>query len=550
MVNLKKFFFLTCWLTALLSSAASAANLRTVALTGTQAPGTPDGVTFSQLIFTGDAILNAAGQLAFEGRLAGDGVDSTNDAGIWSENSGSLRLVALKGNPVPGPPSEKRFLRFVDVVINSAGQTAFTASVITGNDFSRIVQSVWSEGSGSLSLVALAGDQAPGASLGVTFNSFSMPVLNSAGAIAFAAELNDVDRRGIWLQNSGSLSLVAREGSQAPGVEAGLNFGFGSFSDLSLDSAGRTLFRSRLLEVGVGFGGEGVWLGNLGSLGLVARRDDPASDLPPGTTFGAFHTVRSNQAGQLVLVGGLAGSNVDSSNNFGLWSGDSNSLRLVIRKGDPAPGLPDGVDFRPMTLGVEGEVLGPVISSDGKIAFAGNLVGNGVDPTNDRAIWAEDSGSLRLVARTGNLAPDVPDGVSFDALLGVIALNSAGQAAFRGVLTGDGIDSTNDQGIWAEDRLGRIRLIVREGDALELDPGDSRTISSFQSVGFDNLGQLAFSALFDDGSSGIFVSNLATIPEPSTLAAIGMALGVTALRRRRHRQSFGVEVATVIDNLP
>ncbi len=73
-----------------------------------------------------------------------------------------------------------------------------------------------------------------------------------------------------------------------------------------------------------------------------------------------------------------------------------------------------------------------------------------------------------------------------------------------------------------------MQLIARTSDLLELAPGDFRTISFLGFVsgtgnsdgrpsGFNNLGQLAFLASFTDGSSGIFVSNLVAVPEPSAL---------------------------------
>ena len=68
---------------------AHAATLRTVALSGQQAPGTPDGVVFGG--FFEPPVLNDAGQTAF---LA-DGY------GVWSEGSGSLALTARVGDHAP-----------------------------------------------------------------------------------------------------------------------------------------------------------------------------------------------------------------------------------------------------------------------------------------------------------------------------------------------------------------------------------------------------------------------------------------------------------------
>ncbi len=74
-------------------TAAAAPEIRTVALTGDQAPGTAPGVVFSNFNNV-DPVINNAGQTAFYGILAGPGVSTDNDRGIWSEGAGTLTLVA------------------------------------------------------------------------------------------------------------------------------------------------------------------------------------------------------------------------------------------------------------------------------------------------------------------------------------------------------------------------------------------------------------------------------------------------------------------------
>ena len=113
-----------------------------------------------------------------------------------------------------------------------------------------------------------------------------------------------------------------------------------------------------------------------------------------------------------------------------------------------------------------------------------------------------------------------------DVLLGRPALNLSGQTAFRARLSGVSVSESNDEGVWAEDRLGELTLIAREGDQLDVDEGpqtDLRTISKIAfapssgnedgySNGFNDRGQVAFTAQFTDGSSGVFVSNLVAEP--------------------------------------
>jgi hypothetical protein len=130
-------------------------------------------------------------------------------------------------------------------------------------------------------------------------------------------------------------------------------------------------------------------------------------------------------------------------------------------------------------------------------------------------------------------------------------LNAAGQTAFYAYLIGSGIGASNNKGIWATDRSGVLQLVARRGDLLEVAPGDFRTISLLTFLGdrdshstgnsdgrpsaFNNLGQVAFSAIFTDGTSGIFVSNRVAIPEPSAISTILMGALCLNFHRRRNR---------------
>ena len=71
-------------------------------------------------------MINDDGQTAFRANLAGNGINSTNNQGIWSEGSGSLALVARTGSAAPACPTACNFainpaLELFEPVINSAG---------------------------------------------------------------------------------------------------------------------------------------------------------------------------------------------------------------------------------------------------------------------------------------------------------------------------------------------------------------------------------------------------------------------------------------------
>lgn len=195
---------------------------RTVALSGQAAPGAP-GVVIS--FFATAPVIDNAGRTAFFAILTGPAVTAgVNDESIWSEGSSVLTLVARSGSPAPGAPGVN-FRTFSEAIIISAGRTAFRAFLIAdvGDE------GIWSEGSGALALVVRGGSPAPGTPAGVNFSNPEDPVFNSAGQIAFLTDLNGTgvdpsNNESIWSEGSGVLALVARAGDPAPGTPAGVNF--------------------------------------------------------------------------------------------------------------------------------------------------------------------------------------------------------------------------------------------------------------------------------------------------------------------------------------
>ena len=530
--------------TVLPQATAPAAAPRSVALTGQPTPGASVGVNFESFgsfhhplpefsfQYFGP-VLNDAGQTAFRADLSGNGVDSTNYQGIWSEGTGNLALVARTGSQAPGAADGVNFaidpgLELYSPVLNNTGKTAFYGGLSDGR------LGLWSEGSGSLAPVALDGQQAAGVGAGVihTFANLDLfletPVLNDAGETAYRSFLtgggaNDTNNVGLWSGSPGNTALVARLGSQAPGTPSGVAFGspqppviyYVDRFEPVLNNVGQTVIYSQLVGSGVDSSNdEGIWSGNPGNLALVAREGSQAPGLPVGVNYSEILNHKAiNSAGHVAFVAGLTGEN-SSLHADGIWSDRSGFVELVTRRGNQAPGTPDGVKFDALRL--------VRLNDAGQIAFNAILSGDGLDSTNDRGLWLDDSGNMTLVARAGNQAPGTPSGVNYSNfspfLVGQLTLNAAGQVAFGAVLTGDGVDFTNDRGIWATDVTGATQLIARTGEQLEVAPGDVRTLSDLNFVGgtsnnngwpsgFNKLGQLAFWASFTDGSEGVFLSN-------------------------------------------
>ncbi len=251
------------------------------------------------------------------------------------------------------------------------------------------------------------------------------------------------------------LRTVALSGQPAPGLGEGTTLS--SLGRPFLDGAGRVTFTSFLEGPDVDASNDrGLWSDRSGELALEARRGDPAPGTPEGVRYASFVPFL-DEAGELALEATLQGPGVGSSSDRGLWAERDGALVLVAREGDEPPEVAPGVTYE--------EIEEPVFSDAGRFAFQARLSGPGVTPLDSRGIWSEGSGALSLVARGGQPAPDTAPGVSFEELgLNVPTLNAGGETAFRGLLSGPGITDENERGLWSGSDDG-LSLVAREGQA-------------------------------------------------------------------------------------
>lgn len=514
---------------------------RTVALTGMQAPDTPAGTHFTNI---GHAAVNSSGRTAFLGGLfPSPGVTTSNSSGIWSESAGELTLIARAGNAAPGTSNAA----FDDTIgrpaLNAHGHVAFFAE-LQGSGVSRADDTgIWSDGSGTLALIAREGSQAPGAPAGANFaglaGHFTSPTHSDSGTVAFRATLQNAIGismgDGIWSGSSGALAPVALTGNHAPGTPSGTEFN--GFGDPVLNPSGRTAFRAGLrTHSGAPItDDDGVWSEGSGTLALVARDGGQAPGTPTGGAFLRFRDPVMNAAGRTAFVAFLQNGSggVTFNDDQGIWSEGSGTLALVAREGSHAPGTPDDANFYRFN--------DPVLSASGRTAFRADLQydGGSVTANNDSGLWSEGSGALALVAREGSQAPGTPEGArfaDFSESLNSPVLNASGRMAFRALLrTGSGgVNASNNEGLWAEDPFGRLTLVVRKGDLLEVAPGDFRTAAAFgfgyfhpssggqdgRPVTFNDSFTLAFFAQFTNGTAGILTATLTAVPEPATLTIL------------------------------
>lgn len=331
--------------------------------------------------------------------------------------------------------------------------------------------------------VALSGQAAPGTG-GRVFSFFYPPTISDSGRVAFASWLTGVTSNDECLMSGlpGSLQLVAREGSAAPGTTGVFTQNGWLFP--RVNSGGVVAFSAALTGFGIdSTNNTGIWVGLPGSIAVAARAGNPAPGTPAGVVFsgGMQNWLMLNDAGQIVFRANLAGPGVDTTNDAGIWAGVPGALQLIAREGDIAPGT-GGAVFDLFNYQFEAYPA-PVMNAAGEVAFSGHCTGA-------RGIWRWSGGALELMALTGTTAPGT--GVFFEYLLDPW-MNASGNVAFKATLAGEGVDFTNNAGIWAG-VPGAVELVVRKGSAAPGANGNYLVLNSDR-------------AFIDDGGLVTFVSS-------------------------------------------
>jgi hypothetical protein len=490
----------------------------------------------------------------------------------------TIRAVAITGDAAPGTAGAT-YDTFGPIVLNAAGEAAFTATLaIGGNVTATNNLGMWSEGAGvgALGLIERRGSPAVGTS--ATWDAaIAPPAWSDAGQVAFLAFTNG-GPIGVWSEGSGALAPAALTGSQAGGAPAGQNYA-ASLSEPSFNDAGQVAFHGTLSGVGVTLANDrAVWVGGpVGSLAIAAREGQAAPGAG-GASFSDFEGTLVNSGGDVAFRATL------SDGGSGIWAGPAGAVQLAARDGSAAAG----------TTGQFENFIAGDFNDQGKVAFeAGLAVGvGGVTAGDDRGVWAGAPGSLALIAREGQIAPnaggrvfesfsgprindvgevlfrvfldtgtglfldggglgkvaasgDSAPGTSLglgDAAFGSFtdyALNHSGAVAFTATLTGlaQGVTGANDGSLWLADPGGALTLIVREGMLWQLGLGDFAIVESIdffggpdaRGRGLNDAGEVSFHLLFSDGREGVFVT---AIPEPGSAALLAFGLLAIAARRR------------------
>jgi hypothetical protein len=284
----------------------------------------------------------------------------------------------------------------------------------------------------------------------------------------------------------------------------------------------------------------GVWRETTSGLELVGLENSVATaDFP--YTFDQLGGVSMNSNGLLAISAYPSSS---TSTGYVFAERPDGSWRIAAQTQQPIPGTSETLaHFYFSHFNAQGYVA--------LNAYLTNSPPGGALPTS---VWAEDALGLKLVARAGESA--VGAGAAVFEGFENLQFNDHGDLLFEAYLTPGigGVTSNNDQGLWLRRRDGRLILIAREGDELDIAPGpasDLRRIFFLDSIAnyadlwtqrrmLTNRGEVLFYAEFHDGSSGLFLTE--RVPEPSALALAIIAVTAYVGRMPRTRQRVRVLV--------
>lgn len=376
----------------------------------------------------------------------------------------SLQLVIKNSDAVPGIAGSAwaASSMFQSPSIDMFGNVGFRGTLLagTGGVTTSNNSTMWYGGPGSLSLIARTGSAAPGLVDGTTvtgFQSQTLPI-SPNGNLWFGASTSVTAPFGngyLATGPAGSLTSVARRGQILPGVATALSSNPGQAgSNPNVNNAGQTTFYSDAGVVG------GVWVGNSANVQLAYSTGGSYAGLPAGTTVrGPFGGFIINGAGTLLsdtqLTTGVG--DVTDANNEVLHTlpfGGS-TFTQIAREGEVAP-------------------------NSGGATYARGLLPPGPFPVEP----------VSLVFGPGNF-------------------NNAGQVIYSAPLEGTGVVAgVNDAAMYSYDGSS-ADLFRRRGDTTTAVSGATLALTAQQAVNarLNNTGQVAWTTSLTQGVAGVSASD-------------------------------------------
>ncbi|MBK7641630.1 MAG: hypothetical protein IPJ19_01050 [Planctomycetes bacterium] len=352
------------------------------------------------------------GQFLWGSYLYDGGVNITaaNDEAIFGGPLGNQTLLVQQNDVAPGTGGAQYAQAFSSpsqqyIGINREGRVYFQATLVNGTGVPPVNTTsgtnnqagLWSGMPGNFELVARKSDPVDGMNGEVAIDTAtslgSVMQMNNSGQLLYEITLSNTqgspmatvtNDKALMVHTPGQGSQVlVREGDNAPGTFDPNTSTFATFNAITGDGWSANVSSNCWTRDGVCFfasdlrGGDvipgqndrGLFMGGVGTLALIGRKNDPA----PGTTgfFTNWNTssLLENASGQICLQGILGGAT--TADDTGIWAGAPNALQLVLREGDVLPGTGGSIAGSLSGTGIyfndRGQVLFNVTLSGGTV---------------------------------------------------------------------------------------------------------------------------------------------------------------------------------------
>lgn len=462
------------------------AQVSVIARTAQPAHGL-DGLTHFRFVSTTSGaavpppIVSAgSGAVYFPSELSGPGVTSANRNTLWAAPVDAPQQLVVRGTmPAPGTPAGVSFGSFSAPFIDHLGHAAFSSGVVGIGVTSLDDTGLWTWIGGTLHLAAREGSPAFGLSDGTLYADFREPMICGAPVpvhLSFTSLLRGAPVNGTNNFAAGVLSLMpdgtstvqldVRLGQEAPGATDGRFLSIKRIAGPGGHSAyACTLFGQTITIAN----NHGIWSNRSGETALVCRAGDPAPGMPEGAVFTSLFTPIEtpvvNRVGATYFYGLAGGTDLNWTNDTGIWSDRTGVLEPVFVAGSQAPGYPEGALFGP----IQGDLTPMVVADSGAVTISTLLRGPGVNAgVDNRAVYRNDGGVVSIIAAAGSPVEGLPAGVVLSpaSIAPMFRANGAGDLFFPALVSGEGVTLDNDWAMLAY-QGGALRVVCREGQVID-----------------------------------------------------------------------------------
>ena len=356
---------------------------------------------------------------------------------------------------------------------------------------------------GTTDLIIREGDDLGelGGPAGATYReTFSSPLVDREGNVAINASVSGLpglrNNRAILFGPPGALRVLAFAG-QSKSVDEGTGTitSTGLNSNILLNPDGSLVYR-QTIQVPRGPQVDLILSHREGRDIVEFRSGVPYAGLPDGGEFSRVSASFINEEGQIALWGSILGGPRI------LALGAKGVLNVIAKTGEAAPGLPVGVTL--------GSLEFNSLADNGWLAFSALLLGDGVRPGNDRAVWIGSPGGKSLIAREGHPLADGGSPVQVQLINPEIAVASNGNAVFKTTL------ESGETGIWQWGEGGLEELAITGGGGVPGFPAQSW--SQIGVPGINPTGRIFFSGAHTGMQS--FTSGTWAVDEGGVLRSV------------------------------